>query len=60
MKAEMSYLLTLKENLSGGKHSYFIYFKQYLVRGAQFSEAGLNGAFMKKKTKHKTNKDKKW
>ena len=29
--------------------------------GAQFSEAGLNGALMKKKKKtHKTNKDKKW
>ena len=27
----------------------FIYFKQYLVRGAQFSEAGWNGALMKKK-----------
>ena len=37
MKADMSYLLTLKENLSGGKHSYFIYFKQYLVRGAQLA-----------------------
>ena len=23
---------------------YFFYFEQYLVRGAQFSEAGLNGA----------------
>ena len=37
MKAEMSYLLTSKENLSGEKHSYFIYFKQYLVRGAQLA-----------------------
>ena len=25
------------------------HFKQYLVRGAQFSEAGLNGALMKRK-----------
>ena len=36
---------------------YFIlfYFEQYLFRGAQFSEAGLNGALMKrKKTQHKT------
>ena len=41
------------------------YFKQYLVRGAQFSEAGLNGALMKRKnyTKNnntKQNKQKKW
>ena len=37
------------------------YFKQYVVRGAQFSLAGLNGALMKKKktATHKTNKDKK-
>ena len=27
----------------------YIYFKQYLVRGVQFSEAGLNRALMKKK-----------
>ena len=55
MKDEMSNLLTLKENLSGGKHSYlfiFIYFKQYEVRGAQFSKAGLNRALMKQKKKH--------
>ena len=26
----------------------FIYFNQYLVRGAQFSKADLNGALMKK------------
>ena len=25
----------------------FIYFEQYVVRDAQFSEAGLNGALMK-------------
>ena len=35
-------------------------FKQYLVRGAQFSEAGLNGALTSKKTTRlKTTKDKK-
>ena len=28
------------------------YFKQYLFGGAQFSEAGLNGALMKKKKQH--------
>ena len=28
------------------------YFKQYLVRGAQFSEGGLNEALMKKKKKN--------
>ena len=28
---------------------YLFYFEQYLFRGAQFSEAGLNGALMKKK-----------
>ena len=40
---------------------YLFYFKQYLARGAQFSEAGLNTALMKKKKQqHKTNKDKKW
>ena len=32
----------------------FIYFKQYLVRGAQFSGAGLNGALTKKKQKTHT------
>ena len=31
------------------------YFKQYLVRGAQFSEAGLNGALVKKKNDTKDN-----
>ena len=31
----------------------FIYFEQYLVRGAQFSEAGLNEALMKRKKQHK-------
>ena len=36
------------------------YFKQYLVRGAQFSEAGLNGALVKKKMTQKTISDKKW
>ena len=32
---------------------YFIYFEQYLFRGAQFSEAGLNGALRKEKTTQK-------
>jgi len=42
------------------KHILFIYFEQYLFRGAQFSEAGLNGALMKKKkTIHNTITDKK-
>ena len=27
----------------------FIYFEQYLFRGAQFSDAGFNGALMKRK-----------
>ena len=31
----------------------FIYFEQYLFRGAQFSEAGLNGALTKRKKQHK-------
>ena len=31
----------------------FFSFEQYLVRGARFSEAGLNGALMKRKKKHK-------
>ena len=31
------------------------YFKQYLVRGAQFSEAGLNGDLMKRKNNTKDN-----
>ena len=31
-----------------------ICFKQYLVKDAQFSEAGLNGALMKKKKKDNT------
>ena len=35
------------------------YFEQYLVRGAQFSEAGLNGALMKTKTTRRTMTDKK-
>ena len=34
----------------------FIYFEQYLVRDAQFSEAGLNGALMKTKQKKKHKK----
>ena len=29
------------------------YFEQYLVSGAQFSEAGLNGALMKRKKQNK-------
>ena len=37
----------------------YSYFEQYLVRGAQFSEAGLNGALMKEKTTQKTITDKK-
>lgn len=37
------------------------YFKQYLDRDAQFSEAGLNGTLMKKKKQHtQQNTDKKW
>ena len=41
-------------------YSIIFYCKQYVVRGAQFSVAGLNGALMKKKktATHKTNKDK--
>ena len=39
---------------------YLFYFKQYLVRGAQFSKAGLNGAQIKKKITQKTITDKKW
>ena len=31
------------------------YFKQYLVRGAQFSEGGLNEALMKKKKRTSNN-----
>ena len=31
----------------------YSYFEQYLVRGAQFSAAGLNGALMKSKKQHK-------
>ena len=31
----------------------FIYFEQYLFSGAQVSEAGLNGALMKRKKQHK-------
>ena len=31
---------------------YLFIFKQYLVRGAQFIEAGLNGALMKKEKQH--------
>ena len=31
------------------------YFKQYLVRGAQFSEAGLKGALVKRKNDTKDN-----
>ena len=34
---------------------YFFYFEQYLFRGAQFSEAGLNGALMKSKNNTKNN-----
>ena len=35
----------------------FIYlFEQYLFRGAQFSEAGLNGALMKRTKNTKNNK----
>ena len=30
-------------------------FKQYLVRGDQFSEGGLNEALMKRKKEHQTN-----
>ena len=33
----------------------FFYFEQYLVRGAHFSEAGLNGALMKRKNNTKNN-----
>ena len=31
----------------------FFNFGQYLIRGAQFSEAGLNGALTKRKKQHK-------
>ena len=31
------------------RKSLFIYFEQYLYRGAQFSEAGLNEALMKRR-----------
>ena len=37
---------------------YLFYFKQYLVRGAQFSETGLNGAQMKRKNNTKDNRQK--
>ena len=36
------------------RNSYLlIYFKQYLVRGVQFSEACLNGTLMNRKKQHK-------
>ena len=31
----------------------YFYFEQYLFGGAQFSDAGLNGALMKRKKQHK-------
>ena len=34
---------------SDGFYFILFYFEQYLFRGAQFSEAGLNGALMKRK-----------
>ena len=33
----------------------YSYFEQYLVKGAQFREAGLNGALIKRKNKTKNN-----
>ena len=33
----------------------FIYLKQYLFRGAKFSETGLNGSVMEKKREKKDN-----
>ena len=40
---------------------FFFYFEQYLVRGAHFSEAGLNGALMKRNNNTKNNNRlKKW
>ena len=33
----------------------YSYFEQYLFRGDQFSEAGLNGALMKRKNNIKNN-----
>ena len=41
---------------SAGYHFIFLfyfYFEQYLFRGAQFSDAGLNGALIKRKKQHK-------
>ena len=38
----------------------FIYFKQYLVGSAQFSEAGLNWALMKRKKQHKRQQSLVW
>ena len=38
---------------------YFIYFEQYLFRGAQFSEAGLNVALVKRKNSTKNKQIKK-
>ena len=32
---------------------FYFYFEQYLFRGAQFSDAGLNGALIKRKKQHK-------
>ena len=32
---------------------FYFHFEQYLFSGAQFSDAGLNGALMKRKKKHK-------
>ena len=37
---------------------FYFYFEQYLFRSAQFSDAGLNGALMKRKKQQKTITDK--
>ena len=41
--------------MRGSKFYLFIYFDLYLLRGAQFSEAGLNGALMKRENNTKNN-----
>ena len=38
---------------SDGFSFLFFYFEQYLFRGAEFNEAGLNGALVKRKTNTK-------
>ena len=53
VETKKSYPLSTGVRSAGTTLFLYFYFEQYLFRSAQFSDAGLNGALMKRKNNKK-------